>query len=198
MRRLPSRRVDNQVSERPFDSGTPSRSGDRGQTLRAVQAALPGAGAVVRWAATPAMQRADNAGRPTQNEPGTATVLIVDDDADVREIAAAMITDLGYRVLTAADGLEALDRLRQGGGRVDLLFTDIIMPRGLNGLALAAAARARYKELKILLTSGYMASIANEAAASGFAIIRKPYRCADLARVLRAALGPTTGTPASH
>ena len=135
------------------------------------------------------------------------TVLVVDDDADVRAVALQAVAALGYRVLEA-DGAEAaltlLDRQP-----VDLLFTDIVMPGGLNGRELAREGLRRYPSLRVLFASGYANGTSapeQEAGAAmpaddgtdpgavlGAALCRaetlaKPYRDGDLARALRRAL----------
>ncbi len=123
------------------------------------------------------------------------TVLVVEDNAEVLGLAVAMIRDLGYRVVVAADGVEALALLRDGAA-VDLLFTDIVMPRGFSGVALAAEARRIRGEIKIVLTSGYPAmrdpAPGSSAGSGDFPIIPKPYSRDALARTLRKALDSRT------
>jgi CheY-like chemotaxis protein len=84
----------------------------------------------------------------------TETILFVDDDDLVRKSTAILIASLGYRVLTARSGPEALEILRQDTS-IDLLFTDIFMPGGLHGPQLVNAARRLRPELKVLFTSGF-------------------------------------------
>ncbi|WP_376959802.1 response regulator [Azospirillum sp. A26] len=137
------------------------------------------------------------------------TVLVVDDDADVRSVAVQAVAALGYRVLEA-DGAEAaltlLDRQP-----VDLLFTDIVMPGGLNGRELALEGLRRHPSLRVLFASGYAngtsapgpeagastdaGGTADPGAVLGAVLSRaetlsKPYRDGDLARALRRALDP--------
>lgn len=92
----------------------------------------------------------------TDAEAGSATtqlsILVVDDDAMVREVTAGMLADAGHVVHEAADGAEALEFLVRGG-QVDLLITDINMPR-MGGLELVKQTRERWPELPILLVSG--------------------------------------------
>jgi CheY-like chemotaxis protein len=132
-------------------------------------------------------------GRPAEEEavdrlsnavPGGATILVVEDDPDVREMVVAMLSDLGYRMLVAESGPEALAILRQDDF-VDLLFTDMIMPAGMSGIDLARAARRSHPDVKILLTSGY-AGIEPVALAARreFPFIAKPYRAPTLGRKL--------------
>jgi signal transduction histidine kinase len=125
-----------------------------------------------------------NAGRCSGNE----TILVVEDNAELLEIAVTMIRDLGYRVLVAANGVEAI-ALLNGDTPVDLLFSDVVMPHGINGADLASQARSIDKNLKVLLTSGYPGAHGADATASDdFPILAKPYRRDDLARMLRAVL----------
>jgi signal transduction histidine kinase len=116
----------------------------------------------------------------------TATVLVVEDDEAVRETAKSALGALGYRTLTAADAAGALAILRRDGP-IDLLFTDIVMPGGMNGVELAREARQLRGDLKILLTSGYAAA-AESRAKEGFAVLTKPYRQNELAERVAAML----------
>jgi len=97
------------------------------------------------------------------------TILVVDDDPDVREYAISVLEDLGYRVLSAPDGEAALHVLERDG-RVDLLFTDIVMP-GLSGFEVARRAVEVVPKLKILFASGY----ATDLTPAG-RLLKKPYR----------------------
>src|SRR5262249_49085925 len=82
------------------------------------------------------------------------TVLAVDDDEQVRMLATDMLTDIGLNVLSAANANEALLHL-QGDDKIDLLFTDVVMPPGMNGVELAKIATTRWPRLKVLLASGF-------------------------------------------
>src|SRR5260370_19482804 len=84
------------------------------------------------------------------------TILVVEDDRDVRELAIAVLETAGYRVLEAASGDEAHRLLLAHPDlRIDLLFTDIVMPGGLDGIDLANAACALRPELKVLYATGF-------------------------------------------
>ena len=127
--------------------------------------------------------------RPAAAE--SEVVLVVEDDAEVLEIALEMLRGLNYLVLVARDGLAALEVLR-GSERVDLLFSDIVMPRGMNGAELARRARALRPGMPILLTSGYTARALSQdhGVADEFPLLRKPYRLPDLASAVQSLLPP--------
>ena len=125
---------------------------------------------------------------------GTETILIVDDREDVAELARTILRDFGYTTLMAGNGREALEIL-DGTDRIDLIFTDLIMPGGMNGVMLAREARRRQPRLKVLLTTGYAeASLERtDAGGSEFDLLNKPYRRTDLVRRVRAVLDGPTG-----
>jgi CheY-like chemotaxis protein len=114
-------------------------------------------------------------------------ILVVEDNAGIRDLAVLHLESLGYRTMSAADGVSALAIIKSGAP-IDLLFTDVVMPGGLDGRALAAAARQLLPELKVLFTSGFTAAAASAAIEDRFSsnLLSKPYRKADLARRVRA------------
>jgi signal transduction histidine kinase/DNA-binding NarL/FixJ family response regulator/HAMP domain-containing protein len=126
-------------------------------------------------------------------EGGNETILVVEDDAMVRRFVVAQLTALGYRALTANSGAAAL-AIVDAGTDFDLLFTDVIMPGGINGRQLADAVRERRPGLKVLFTSGYSenAIIHHGRLDSGVLLLQKPYRKSELARMVRAALEKTS------
>jgi PAS domain S-box-containing protein len=133
---------------------------------------------------------AATAAAPAPEHPrGGETILVVEDDADVRRYVVSQIRDLGYRVIEAADGPQAQGIL-DGDTPIDLLFTDVVMPGGMTGRQLADAARQRRPKLKTLFTSGYTEnSIVHQGKLDpGVHFLAKPYRRQDLARKLREAL----------
>jgi PAS domain S-box-containing protein len=118
---------------------------------------------------------------------GDETILVVDDNADVRNASAALLRSLGYHVLEASSGQAALEVLNSEP--VALLFTDLAMPR-MSGLELAKTACNRYQNLKVLLTSGNEAAMAeaNDSLNSRYEMIRKPFRKQNLAEHIRHAM----------
>jgi PAS domain S-box-containing protein len=152
----------------------------------------PGLGTTVRIYLPALTTKAKEAAAPAQQEivpSGAETVLIVEDDPFVRSYAVMSLQTLGYHVIAAVDGREAMQKL-QTGAHIDLLFTDIVMPGGVNGWELAGLARKTRPDLRVLLTSGYALETlaANGHLQDGSAILSKPYRKAELARRLREAL----------
>ncbi|MET0981874.1 MAG: PAS domain S-box protein [Telluria sp.] len=127
-------------------------------------------------------------GGETAQREGTELVLIVEDEPDLMDVAAALYISMGYEVVTASSGQEALQLLTSR--KVDILFTDIIMPHGMNGIELATYAREHYPEVKIILASGYPlpALKLEDTNLEDFAFVNKPYRLSDLARALRTAV----------
>jgi CheY-like chemotaxis protein len=122
-------------------------------------------------------------------ERGDESILIVEDDALVREYVVTQIGLLGYATLAASKAAEAL-AIIDGPERVDLLFTDVIMPGGMNGPQLAIEARRRRPGLKVLYTSGYTenAIVHHGRLDAGVLLLTKPYLSSDLARMIRTAL----------
>jgi CheY-like chemotaxis protein len=114
------------------------------------------------------------------------TVLLAEDDAFVRSYAVACLESLGYSVIATVSGSEALDRLEKGAA-VDILFTDIVMPGGMNGWELAERAERLRPGLKVLLTSGYDVETLTHRgnARANRLLLNKPYRKAELALRLR-------------
>ena len=125
-------------------------------------------------------------GRPKDVVDGDETVLIVEDNENVREVATVVVGSLGYRVISAADACEALTLIGRVQG-IDMMVSDIVMSGGIDGFELARRARKLHPGLPILLMSGFPVK-AETGEASEFPILRKPYRRDELARHIRAAL----------
>ena len=120
-------------------------------------------------------------------------VLVVEDDPLVLRLAVQLLTSLGYRTLEAHDGPEAIAALERAG-RIDLLFTDVVLPKGINGTALAREARRRKPELKVLYMSGYTANaiVHHGVLDKGVHLLTKPFRKVELARKVRQVLDDAT------
>jgi CheY-like chemotaxis protein len=130
-----------------------------------------------------------------QSPGGDETILCVEDDASVRAYVIAQLESLGYKVLVASDAAEAL-AIADAGAEFDLLFTDIVMPGKMNGRHLAEAMALRRPALRVLFTSGYTygALAQHGRVAPGVRLLVKPYRRAELARMLRLSLDPSFET----
>ena len=120
---------------------------------------------------------------------GDEAILVVEDDVLVRSFVVAQVQSLGYRVLAAGDGSEAM-AIIDGTEKIDLLFADVVMPGPLNGRRLAISAISRRPSLKVLFTSGYAKNIIvhDGRLDADVLLLAKPYRKADLAKMIRAAL----------
>ncbi len=123
---------------------------------------------------------------------GAETVLVVEDDDLVRSHVEGLLSSLGYRVVIANSGPVAL-KLLQEGIPVDLLFTDMVMPGGMNGKQLADEAQMQRPGLKVLFTSGYTqdAIVHQGRLDPGVHLLSKPYRRADLAKMIRHVIDKT-------
>lgn len=116
------------------------------------------------------------------DDAGGRVVLVVEDNDDVRRISAAMLDELGYSTITARNGIEAL-ALLSAGEPINVLFSDIFMPRAMSGIRLAEEATALRPNLKVLLTT------ASLDADTTFPLLRKPYTQAELGEKMRQVLG---------
>jgi PAS domain S-box-containing protein len=124
------------------------------------------------------------------------TILVVEDDDDVRANSVESLREIGYRVIEAHDGPSAL-RLLERQMRVDLLFSDVVLPGGLTGAQVSAQARAMRPDLKVLFTTGYArnAIIHHGRLDKGVHLITKPFTLNDLAAKVRDVLdAPDTGS----
>ncbi|MCF6283175.1 MAG: bacteriohemerythrin [Candidatus Polarisedimenticolaceae bacterium] len=124
---------------------------------------------------------------------GAETILVVDDEEELLMLAQDSLQRLGYRVVTADDASQALAQLAEDS-TIKLLFSDVVMPGGMNGYDLAEQAVATYQGLKVLLTSGYTEKAVLNNGQAHFAanLLSKPYSQAELAQRVRAVLSPNT------
>ncbi|MBV8650478.1 MAG: response regulator, partial [Alphaproteobacteria bacterium] len=155
-------------------------------------ASVPGRGTVVRiylpvaQATTmkPPVAMPAAKGPASGERRGREVILVVEDQADVRALAATLLRDMGYAVREADDGATALELLRQGE-RIDLIFTDLVMPR-MGGIELADKAHALRPDIRVLFTSGHAGGGAGSRAEAGVeAFIGKPFQRDDLAGTVR-------------
>lgn len=124
-----------------------------------------------------------------------ATILVVEDDADVRSLVVDQLESLGYQTLSAANGPEALERVSENSGAIDLVLTDVVMSGGMSGVDLVDALHIQQPSLPVILTSGFMANrtagepgALPETADLDIPVLAKPYRQDDLARVVKRTL----------
>jgi PAS domain S-box-containing protein len=128
------------------------------------------------------------------------SILVVEDDENVRSYTVGALRELGYRVIEAVDGASAIELLEAGnqsGARIDMLFTDVVLPGGVTGAQVAARARDLYPDLKVLFTTGYArnAIFHHGRLDRGVQLITKPFAFDDLAAKIRDVLdglGPRT------
>ena len=122
---------------------------------------------------------------------GDETILVVEDSAMLRPMLAEVLESYGYSVLVAADGIEALELAARHAGPIDLVLTDVVMPR-MNGRELVDELVTRRPGTKALLTSGYPDPLTRRDLANGHhAFIQKPYVVEELLTTIRRLLAPT-------
>lgn len=152
----------------------------------------PGSGATFR-VYLPVIKTTKNPVTPEQkkNLPrGNETILLVEDENSVRKMVQTLISNLGYKIIEAATGKEAVALWEQRQEKIDMLMTDIIMPDGMNGVELARKLQASEPGLKVLLTSGYAADLISgeRNIREGVNFIPKPYDLQKLAETIRSCL----------
>jgi CheY-like chemotaxis protein len=125
-----------------------------------------------------------NRARPKKANQGR--ILLVEDDDEVAALVSEMLAQLGYQVTRAASAASALGALADGRS-VDLVFSDIMMPGGMNGVELASEIKRRRSDIPVLLTSGYAEAAVHDAETAGIRILSKPYHIDELAAALGAA-----------
>ncbi len=122
----------------------------------------------------------------TEFDPGSARVLVVEDDQEVAEATQDLLRNMGFDTRWAGDGMAAL-AIVENDPKLALVMSDVVMPGGVSGLDLARTLRDRRPDLPVILTTGY-SSHASETVAEGFALVEKPFRRDVLAAALRSAL----------
>jgi PAS domain S-box-containing protein len=160
-------------------------------------ASVPGRGTVFTILLPMVSAQAQRLGRHELHEQlpgGTETILLVEDERQVRELAVRTLERLGYRVLAAESAEAALGIAAAHRGTVDLLFTDVVLPE-MNGRQLAAAIIERHPRARVLFSSGYTRDIIarHGVLEEGIAFLAKPYTAIELARKVREALAPAAG-----
>ncbi len=114
---------------------------------------------------------------------GNGRVLVVEDEPDIREIAALQLESLGYEVASAGDGREALAHLERE--TVDVVFSDIVMPGGMSGVDLAKQVLRRWPRTRVVLTTGFAQKYRDDALLERLPVLAKPYRKQELAAIMR-------------
>ena len=157
----------------------------------------PGRGTTIRMVfpasvegPVPAQKSAAGAAPAREAPRGSAeTILVVEDSEDVLALAREHLDGLGYRVLAARNGEEGLRLFERESGAIDLVFTDIVMPGGVNGVVLAGKVRERRPDVPVLLTTGYNEELSADGPRTAAAdVLGKPYSRTQLADRVRAAL----------
>jgi len=136
--------------------------------------------------AAPDKQPGEVRERPTETRGGAETILLVEDEVQVRKLAAGILRSRGYEVLEAGNGTEALQLAEAYRGQIDILVTDIVMPQ-MRGTELSGRLRASRHGVKVLYMSGYTDDdrFSQEAGAERLAFLAKPFTPAALARKVR-------------
>ncbi|MEP0846853.1 MAG: PAS domain S-box protein [Phycisphaerae bacterium] len=125
---------------------------------------------------------------------GTEAILLVEDEPLIREVACGALRALGYTVLEAGSGAEALSVLRERGGPVELLVTDVVMPK-MSGPELAADVRRQYPGARVLYLTGYAPDMLSQmlAAEASYRVLEKPFTMSRLSEVIRETLDAPCG-----
>jgi signal transduction histidine kinase/ActR/RegA family two-component response regulator/HAMP domain-containing protein len=118
------------------------------------------------------------------------SILVVEDEEEVRSLIVDALIGFGYRVLEATSGAEAIEEWAQQGASIDLLITDMVMPGGMNGLDLASRLKADRPHLRVIYISGYLADVSRDelSRSEGANYLAKPFTLPTLARIVREAL----------
>ena len=131
-------------------------------------------------------------------DPQTTTVLVVDDEPEIRKLVTAMLTRNGYRVLSADTGQNAI-RLFKSNPEVALLLTDVVAP-GMSGPMIADEIAALRPDIKVLFMSGYDSTqvVQRYVVEKGYSLLVKPFSMIQLEQKIREVLGGTTLTSGAH
>jgi two-component system cell cycle sensor histidine kinase/response regulator CckA len=124
---------------------------------------------------------------PTPVPHGNETILVAEDDESIRHLVAGFLRSHGYHVLTAADGSDAMDLLQEHGSRVDLLLSDVVMPK-MGGRELAQGLRKQMPDLKVVLVSGYAGDPERTSGLEAARFVQKPFSMHHLASTVREVL----------
>ncbi|MBN4054800.1 response regulator, partial [Nitrospira defluvii] len=126
---------------------------------------------------------------PMSMQTGNETILIVDDEVELLYLVDKYLSDLGYKTLLAENAAQGLDIILNEN-KIDLLFSDVVMPDGINGYELAQQAIRLRPTIKVLLTSGFSPKTAERNGSTRFTenLLSKPYRKAELAQRVRLVL----------
>ncbi len=152
---------------------------------------IVGKGTTVRLMLPRAPERRTDPAKPvigSSTSGGAERILFVEDNEYVRETVIGQLKSLGYHVSDVESGDEAMVLLEQSAAEFDLVFSDVVMPGTIDGSALARIVGARWPRLRVLLTSGFSDDVLDSTDRKAFNFLSKPYRKADLARAVRAAL----------
>jgi CheY-like chemotaxis protein len=128
----------------------------------------------------------EESGRLQSLPRGSETILVVDDEPHVRTVLRALLGDLGYNILLASDGLEAIELVRSKGNAINLILLDIVLP-GMSGMEVFNEVHAAFPGIKVILSTGYAReeTVSDLIRQGAQALIRKPYQAGTIARVVR-------------
>jgi PAS domain S-box-containing protein len=132
-------------------------------------------------------QERDETGASEESASHVGSILVVEDDAQVRKLTVSRLRKLGYRTDECPDGVSAIARL-EDGRRFDLIFSDVVMPGGVSGYDVARRARELDPDVRVLLTSGYTEDSMSDEAQDDVRLLRKPYKLDALKAALKDAL----------
>jgi two-component system cell cycle sensor histidine kinase/response regulator CckA len=134
----------------------------------------------------------------SQNDERRQTVLVVDDEQDLRSLVANVLTEFGYKVITASSGTKAMALVAKMDSPPDLLLTDVVMP-GMSGPVLADQLLARFSGARVLFMSGYdeRQVVQRYVVEKGFALIIKPFQLHNLCAAVKKAIESVPGSAAN-